>query len=294
MNKSSVLRKLKGNSEMFHRFSFFFAVLLFLCLSFPYHHSDSLAVEKDAIKLGDKVGIQFTCRFPNGEIAASTSTAIEADPSQRKSVVFLPRSKDDPVKVTAGESFGAKTFPASFEDEMVSRISISLVGMTPGETRTMEIRSERPANVPEKEQFLQMALVRQRPKELTITRDEYKSRRGKEPEVGADYTLDPLIPGKVASVSENEVLVRFSAQPGTVVETPFGKGTIRENSNQYEIVIDAVKGRLVRTGPAVGCISDVQDRVFTVDYGHPFGGQPLSCEVRAENIGEEKLSKKGE
>jgi hypothetical protein len=113
-----------------------------------------------------------------------------------------------------------------------------------------------------------------------MTRDEYMSRTGKEPQEGADYIVDPLIPGKVASVSENEVLIRFSVKPGSVVDTPFGKGTIRETEKSYEIVIDATVGRLVRTHGLVGRISEVKDRMFTIDYGHPFGGQTLMCDVK--------------
>jgi FKBP-type peptidyl-prolyl cis-trans isomerase 2 len=276
---------------MIHRIKFALVMLFFLTLSFFARYTDSPAAEKDAIKPGDKVGIQFTCRFPSGEIAASTSTAVAADSSLRKSRVFMPRSKDDPLEVTAGQSVGAKAFPVPFLDEIASRISMSIPGMKLGETRTIEIRSELPADVPEKERFLQMARIRQRPKEIRMTRDEYKSRTRKDPEVGAEYVLDPAIPGKVASVSENEVLIRFSAQPGSVVETPFGKGTIRENGNQLEIVIDAVKGTPVLTGPIVGRISDVQEKMFTIDYGHPFAGEPLTCEVKTEKVSEAKLSK---
>ncbi len=277
---------------MFHRFSFFFAVLLFLCLLFPFHHSDSLAAEKDAIKPGDKVGIQFTCRFPNGDIAASTSTGVAKDTSLPKSPVYLPSSKDDPIEVMAGPSAAAKSFPVRFEDEIVARIAASLPGTKPGKTRTIEIRSERPADVPEKEQFLDLSRIRQQPKEIRMTRDEYKSRTGQDPEVGAEYSQDSLLPAKVASVSESEVLIRSSARPGSVVDTPFGKGTIRENGNQVEIVANAAKGTLVRMGPLVGRISGALDKMFTIDFGNPFGGEPLACEVKAESIPQDKLTKK--
>jgi FKBP-type peptidyl-prolyl cis-trans isomerase 2 len=250
------------------------------------------AAEMDLIQPGDKVGIQFTCRFPNGEIAASTSSAVAKDSSLRKSLVYLPRSKDDPLEVTAGLSAATKSFPVPMLDEIVARIAASLPRMTLGKTRTIEIRSERPADVPEKEQFLQLARIRELPKEIRMTGDEYKSRTGKDPEVGAEYALDPLLPAKVASVSQNEVLIRSSAQPGSVVETPFGKGTILENGNQVEIVIEAAAGTLVRMGPVVGRISDAQDKMFTIDFGNPFGGEPLTCEVKVEPISQDKLSKK--
>ncbi len=276
---------------MVYRSQIVIATVIFLNLFFIFHCPVLPAAETDLVKPGDKVGIQFTCRFPNGEIAASTSSAVAKDSSLSKSAVYMPRSKDDPLEVTAGQSVGAKVFPVIFLDEIASRISMSIPGMKFGETRTIEIRSERPADVPEKDQFLQLSRIRQRPKEIRMTRDEYKSRTKKDPEVGAEYALEPDTPGKVASVSENEVVIRFSAQPGSVVDTPFGKGTIRENGNQLEIVIDVVKGTLVLTGPIIGRISDVQERMFTIDYGHPFAGEPLTCDVKTEKVSKAKLSK---
>ena len=96
---------------------------------------------------------------------------------------------------------------------------------------------------------------------MRMTKDEYKSRTAKDPQEGADYIVDPVIPGKVASVSENEVLIRFFVQPGSVIDTPFGKGTVKENENNYEIIIDAPVGRLVRTRGLVGRISENATRV---------------------------------
>ena len=72
------------------------------------------------------------------------------------------------------------------------------------------------------------------------------------------------------------------AQPGSVVDTPFGKGTIKENEKNYEIVIDASVGHLVRSQGLVGRVSEVQDRTIVIDYGNPFGGETLSCDVKVE------------
>ncbi len=282
---------MKRNYEIAYRSKIFSATVFFLSAFLFSLYSDLSAAETAAIKPGDKVGIQFTCRFPNGEIAASTSTAVAQDSSLRKSTVFLPRSKDDPIEVTVGQNVGAKKFPFPFLDEIVDRISASLAGTALGVTRTIEIRSERPAGVPEKDQFLQLVRTRHYAKEIKMTKDEFKSRTGKDPVVGVDYRDDPLIPCKVASVSENEVVIRPSVQPGSQVDTPFGKATIRENGNQLDLVIDAPKGSLVRMGAIVGRISDVQDKMFTMDFGDAFGGEPLSCEVKAESLPEKKMSK---
>jgi len=276
---------------MNYRLEMFFLTLFFLSALLFSHCSDTFAAEASVIKPGDRAGIEFTCRFPNGDIAGSTSSAVASDSSLRKSPVYLPRSKDDPVEVVAGPVPSQRRFPVAFLDEIAVRIAAAIPGMQPGETRTMEIRSERPADTPEKDQFLQLARVRPRPKEIRMTREEYKSRTGKDPRVGAEYVIDHEFPTSVVSVSENEVVIHPAVKPGSVIDTTFGKATVRENGNQLEIVFDAVVGTLVRMGPIVGRISDAQDKVFTVDFGHPFAGEPLSCEVRTVEITGDKPSR---
>lgn len=69
-----------------------------------------------------------------------------------------------------------------------------------------------------------------------------------------------------------------------MVDTPFGKGAIRENEKNYEIVIDASVGSLVRTRGLVGRISEVRDGSIVVDYGHPFGGETLTCDIKVEPL----------
>ena len=268
---------------MVYRIKIIFATVLFLNILFVFHCPDLPAAETGLIKPGDKVGIQFTCRFKNGEIASSTSTAVAGN-TEPKSAIFLPRNIDDPVAVTAGESSKDQHTHdfIAFEDEIITQLAHSIAGMPLNGSGTIELHADRIAGLPPKDQFLQLARVRVQPKEIRMTGGEFKLRTGKEPAVGEEFTLERGIPGKVASVSENEVLIRFSVQPGSVIVTPFGKGTVRENEKNYEIVIDASVGRLVRMRGLVGRVSEVQDRTFTVDYGNPFGGETLSCDVKVE------------
>jgi len=120
-------------------------------------------------------------------------------------------------------------------------------------------------------------------KEVHITPDEYLSRTGKAPEVGQPFITDPAVPGKVASVTESDVVVRFFAKAGDKVATPFGEGTVKELPDKYEIVIDAHTGAFVRSGGYVGRITNVDDRFITVDYSYPFGGEPLFCDILVES-----------
>jgi FKBP-type peptidyl-prolyl cis-trans isomerase 2 len=156
--------------------------------------------------------------------------------------------------------------------------------MAVGERRVLDVASGVPAGLKHEDRFIQMVRVRQRPKFVRMTPEEYKTRTRKDPQVDQPYVIDPVVPGKVASVGEKEVVIQFSAQPGQEVKTPLGKGVIRESEKHWEIVIDSKKGDLVRFGPMVGRIVDVDERMITIDCGHPFGGEALSCEVEVVSI----------
>jgi FKBP-type peptidyl-prolyl cis-trans isomerase 2 len=281
--KADVFKRRRGITKMVYRSQIVFTTVFFLNVLFVFHCSDLPAAETGLIKPGDKVGIQFTCRFKNGEIASSTSTAVARN-TEPKSAIFLPRSIDDPVAVTAGES-SKNQRPhdfIAFEDEIITQLAHSIAGMPQNGSGTIELHADRITGLPPKDEFMQLARVRVRPKEMRMTVGEFKVLTGKEPALGEEFTSDLEIPGKVASVSENEVLIRFFVQPGSVIDTPFGKGTIRENEKNYEIVIDVSVGKLVRMKGLVGRISEVQDRMFTIDYGNPFGGETLTCDVKVE------------
>lgn len=243
----------------------------------------------EQVKAGEKAMIHCTCRFKSGELAATTREALANDPSVPKSSVFQPAREYRPVPVVAGDGADATRgpnpgAPRGFEGEISRQLGPKLVGMAVGERRVLDVASGVPAGLKHEDRFLQMARVRQRPKFLRMTPEEYKMRTQKDPQVDQAYVIDPAVPGKVVSVDEKEVVIQFSAQPGQEVKTPLGKGVIREAEKHWEIVIDAKKGDLIRSGPMVGRIVEVDDRTITIDYGHPFGGEALSCEVEVVSI----------
>lgn len=243
------------------------------------------AARQAVVRPGDRAAVDFTCRFRNGDIAATTSAEVTRDASRRKSAVFLPRDRKDPVVLVAGGEAPTGT-PAdrSFEGAILSRLSAAIVGLREGTGAIVELGADAAPNGAGDGKILPMARVRRRPRELRMTREEYVAMKKKEPEAGEEYTIDPLFPGKVASAEGNEVVVRFSAPPGPKAPTSFGMGTIREREDSYELEIDPRKGSLVRTGPLVGRIVEVNDRLFFVDYGHPFGGETLTCGVTVKSV----------
>ena len=130
------------------------------------------------------------------------------------------------------------------------------------------------------ERFIEMARVRRRPKTVTVTLPAYRARVGEEPAVGHEVPFESGVTAEVVAIADGQVTLRFRTEPGTVVATGFGPGHVREADDHFEIEIDARDGQLVRAGPLVGRVVDVTDASFTLDFGHPFGGEALHCEVK--------------
>ena len=232
---------------------------------------------------GDQVGIHFTCRLPDGGIAASTRPAEVAD--RPLSPLYLKRNSNDPLLVTAGSAEHDPVGPLgrTFEQEVIVSLREHLVGARQGETLSVGIAAEPAAGSPA-EQLVKIARIRTRPKQLRLSPAEYRRRTGKEPAPGDAYLLEPLLPGKVAEVTADEVLLSFSAPPGNRVSLDFGPGVVREREDHFEIEIQAVKGTLVRAGGMVGRIAEVDSAAIQIDYSQPFAGELLSCDVTVESV----------
>jgi hypothetical protein len=140
--------KKEGRLIMFLRYKVLFGVAILLSFIPMVHIPGAFAADANIVKPGDNVGIQFTCRFKNNEIASSTSTAV-AKSSDPKSSIFLPRTVDDPIAVTAEESSNLqqpRDFIA-FEDEIVLQLAHSITGMPMNGSKTVELHADRIAGL---------------------------------------------------------------------------------------------------------------------------------------------------
>lgn len=247
------------------------------------------------IKAGDEVGIHFTCRLPNGEVAVTTHKAVADDPSQAKATIFLSVKDDEPLPATAGGKNDLNPIVSNgFEDEILRQLSKAVVGMREGEERTLTLTAETAAVRGGEEQKLEMVRNRRRPKEIRIPVADYREKMKKEPEVGKAFSLERGFPGKITAVTDKEVIVTVAAAPGTTVATPFGMGTIRDKGDHYEIELDVKKGALVRSGGLVGRVSEVSADKFVVDYSNPFAGESLNCVFSAVGVHKDAEQSKAE
>jgi FKBP-type peptidyl-prolyl cis-trans isomerase 2 len=279
------VRRFSGVFKRCLRRSTLYAIMtLCLILSLAGCTGSSIVKQESVsvVNSGDSADISYICKLKDGEVAASTDALADNQP---KSALYLPVGKG-PVTVNAGEPFpelaGGKEM--ALEHEIEYRLADLVVGMKEGESRPVELTAEDISTRTEQNYVLHLARVRKRPREIRMPVDEFMQRAGKPAEVGQPFIYDPAIPGKVESITDQYVIIRFSPKPGGVVKTAFGQGSIRETEKEFEIVIDATVGALVRTGNLIGRITDVDDKTITVDYRNPFGREKLTCDVTVAKI----------
>ena len=232
-----------------------------------------------AVRQGDRVDISFDCRLQNGELAVTTrpEASVAAEP---KSSLYAPRTGPAVVTVTAGPSTShSDRSRLSLESEVVQGLAARIPGMREGEKLHVELSAEPYAASPGNTRTVQIAKVRKRKKEMRMPREEFAASTGKEPVPGDPFVQDRMVPGRIAEVTDKEVVIRFTPASGDVLKTPFGAVVVREEEDHYALDIQAEKGRLLRTGNMVGRIRGVDAESIAIDYGHPFAGERLSCDV---------------
>ena len=254
------------------------------------------SVQERRVQPGDTAIANFLCRLRSGEVVAATDSVAE---NQQKSNLFRQRQETNPLSIQAVSAADAVQAQGpynqrSLEEEISHQLASVIVGMKEGDSQSVELKAEdAPAQIAP-QYIVQLNRVRTRPKEMKMPKGDYEHLARRSPEVGQEYTYDPDFPGKVESVSEQEVTIRLFATPGAVIDTPFGPGHIREEGQYYKMDIEAHKGALVRTGGMVGRISDVDDKVITIDFGNSFGGETLLCDVTVKKITDATLVQSGE
>lgn len=237
-----------------------------------------------AIAAGDRVRVEYTCTLPNGDLVATTDARAGSDRAVRKSVLFVSGEMEAHSVLTAGPKPSASGGgqPESFRSALIEKLSESLVGMKVGEIRKIAFSASGENDLRDSERFLQMARVRKRAKEKILTRDFFlRFSKGEPPDVGRQVRVEPGFLGTVSSFDEKNVRLRITPEGEQEIDTDFGKGKIRDRGDHYEIELDVRPGTLVRIGPLVGRVSEVNEETFTLDFGHPFGGQVLLCTIRA-------------
>lgn len=237
-----------------------------------------------SVASGERVEVNFTCSLKNGDIVVSTSKAITDNASLAKSTIFVPRAAEGALTITAGSKISDDD-TIFFEDRVTGMIATTVVGMTPGEGYTVQLRAERKDKDSRgQETIVRMSRHTNRPSEIEMTQSEFLFMTGKAPVEGAEIFLGEGMLARVLSSSGDAVKLKVSPTADALISTPYGQGRVTETLTDLKVSYDAPVGTLVRTGPLVGRIAVVDDNFITLDYAHPFGGEELTCDVAVVSV----------
>ena len=247
-----------------------------------------------AIASGQSVKVSYACKLGSGELVSATNpeTTRKLDPDPLS--IFIGPGMADNVVIKAGDQLlpqnehpgdKLRDFIAVLKNEIGKRI----VGMTPGETRQVSIAAEDTPELSPEDRLIRMATRRNRKKIKNMSVSAFKKENGGSlPEVGKDMTraTEPWLKGVITEIDDKTVTITYSAIAGETVETPFGPAVVSDNGKEYIIDIKPVIGKPVRAGGFLGRIVSSEGDTFTIDFGNPFGGETVTCDVTAEGIQE--------
>jgi FKBP-type peptidyl-prolyl cis-trans isomerase 2 len=242
------------------------------------------------IDRGDLVQVHYTCGLKDGGIVDTTDEKTALDPDQQKSKLFKPSGQGyRPVLMRAGGEVAGVARDErhrSLKGHIAVRLAERLLGLTTGETKTLELKSDLMPGLSQEDRFLTLARVWHYSKEEIVTRKHYEEAIGKAPEVGFQVPWREPFRAQVYEITDNFVKLNVSVPPDVDMETPFGLGKISDAGERWQVEVDAREGTLVRSGPLLGRIAEVGQDIFKVDFGYPFGNEPLFCDILAESAPE--------
>ncbi|VTR65942.1 hypothetical protein DESC_390045 [Desulfosarcina cetonica] len=242
----------------------------------------------DTIASGDTVQVNYTCRIEDGSILVTTRKEVAHDASARLSHAYIPPTSYAPVMIPVGKEVRLPDKPVvhPLTGEIAVCLSKQLEGLTYEDTHHLTVTTEAVADLPKMERYMQYARTMRRPKQRSIPKAQFVANTGQEPVAGATLFADRAMPWKVLNVSADSVEVQYLLTEGQKVMMPYGEAMVRDRGDHYDLEIEVRPGDLVRVGSYIGRIVDISDKLFFVDFEHPFGGRELACEVTATHINE--------
>lgn len=235
----------------------------------------------EIVQPGDTVRIDYACRENRGTVI-TTRPEVASDPADAKSPLFIPLKKYEPLEVRAAVDPGRSVrlqHAQAIEHEIDYQLGAAAVGAKVGEARRVKLEAAVPIALDPGERYLKFARVRKREKTEQIPYADYRNALG-DPEVGRRWESELGPPATVVAVSNEAVTVRYEIVDGTSIETPAGPGVLKNAGEHYEIHLQLKPGDVLRFGPMVGRVVEVGPDLVTMDFGHPFGGLTLDCEMR--------------
>jgi FKBP-type peptidyl-prolyl cis-trans isomerase 2 len=244
------------------------------------------------IQAGDGVLIDYTCRLPDGSLLITTDAQrAEVSGKDEKAKVFMPLKEYGPVAVTAGDEalqhiLGRHV--AEFLDLAVPAYIADAVVNLPYEKKIdIELEGRIPPHIAWDERFTRVKRSHELPLAFDMKHAAASREFNKEIAPGDtfDFAAYPGVKIRFAAIDGPMVTAVLLFEDGHVVQAPWGrKRLIKIGDTSYRTVTEVEVDELGRAGGLIGRVKSVEEDHFWIDWGDPFGGRTLSCNVFVHNM----------
>jgi hypothetical protein len=267
----------------------FCIVVLFFLLTSCTEESAQVVDPEKLVEIGDQVLVNYSCRFADtNELVATTLQSVDEDETIAKWDQYIPESLFNPqyIRATTKESLDNDkksiifTKPLEFQDSVKEFISIDMLGKSLGDKGSFVHEGEvRP--ISDGNTAISLPRRKRRPKwfieDRTLERSHFRETAPMEGEVLETPEIN--LYWKAVSVNATHIKGLFLPKTyETHINDYFGNSTLVDEGDFYYIVVDPVKGRLVRLGGLMGVISSVRNDSFSLDFRHPYAYKKLQCD----------------
>ena len=245
---------------------------------------------REPILAGDQVALEYACYLPDGGLAIASDPEKAAD-IDHKADIWRPLIEPGAALVTAGDKQIARihtlTSPADFKQAVEAYLAEGVVGHAYDRHLKLQIKGELQKKISDQERYLRLKRNMDMERNVWMDKSAVEARNGRDPVVGDQFPIRefPGLSMEIMDAKGDQVLARMDFPEGNTVKDYFGsKRFFHTDDKTYRTVIDPQLNLLVRSGPVLGRISKIEERIFTVDYGDPLGGATFTCEVVPSHI----------
>lgn len=242
------------------------------------------------VQPGDVINVNYTCRSEDGQLMATTEKTAAQDQKTPRSPIFRMPEAFAPVTLVAGAEAANASEPqkpvklSGFKKVLHKHLAMDLAGQRYGQPEPLRLSPHQTDLLPPAQGYVTFAKVWARPKQSIIPVDRFVKMMRRQPEVGFQYDHEMGLQATVANVGKRHVTIQYAPVNGLgcSVPTQFGTGIVKDGGTKWRIDMQVVEGQLVRSRDLVGRVVKVEPTMFYVDYGHPFGGGDLICDVAVD------------
>lgn len=241
--------------------------------------------------------LHYSCRIDSNRTVVTTDDDVAAGVEKNNDPLFMKKTEYHPLDLTgitdsyfSDQNNELKYFEEALVEELVKKTGDWKVGTS----KTIALDGQDQGNISEEDSVITIKRKKVHAKEIRYLRTLFSQMTGSELEVGAIVRGDRGITGSVVEITGDEVRVTFEPEKKENIDETFGPVIVTDTGNGYQVEIDVEEGKLVRVGPAVGRIAQVDENYFTVDYSHPYGGKTLECDVTVSALSKDAVKIDGE